>query len=121
MNSQEFCYWLQGFFEMTDAKEITPEQVDMIKRHLSLVFVNVTRPSVEEKGKEKKGKKRGKKGDVASTAEIAEWLSKIDPLEKVITVTCSSEPGDEDDYRRAEQDGHETHWPTAAWRNQVFC
>lgn len=42
MNEKEFCYWLQGFFEMTDATSLTDEQVEMIKRHLALVFTNVT-------------------------------------------------------------------------------
>lgn len=42
MNAQEFAYWLQGFFEMTDAKELTPDQVEMIKEHLGLVFEKKT-------------------------------------------------------------------------------
>lgn len=38
MTPEAFCYWLRGFFEMTDAKELTPEQVRMVHQHLSLVF-----------------------------------------------------------------------------------
>ena len=38
MTSRDFCYWLQGFFEVTDPAAINNEQTDMIKRHLNLVF-----------------------------------------------------------------------------------
>lgn len=44
MNEKEFCYWLQGFFELTDTEELSKEQVAMIKSHLSLVFTKVTPP-----------------------------------------------------------------------------
>ncbi len=42
MTAQDFAYWLKGFFEMTGAKKLTPLQVEMIKKHLELVFLNVT-------------------------------------------------------------------------------
>lgn len=38
MDSTNFAYWLKGFFEMTDAKTLSPNQVLMIKEHLKLVF-----------------------------------------------------------------------------------
>lgn len=41
MNTQDFCYWLQDYFElaMTPTKEgLTPQQVEVIKEHLRLVF-----------------------------------------------------------------------------------
>ena len=38
MNETEFAYWLQGFFELSNAEELTREQVKIIKDHLSLVF-----------------------------------------------------------------------------------
>ena len=38
MNSIDFCYWLQGYFEISDAKEITPAQLEVIKNHINLVF-----------------------------------------------------------------------------------
>lgn len=44
MNSEQFCYWLQGFFEMTDSKNLSEAQVKMIKEHLALVFQKVTPP-----------------------------------------------------------------------------
>lgn len=45
MKSTEFCYWLQGFFELSDSKELTPKQVECIKNHLNLVFVHEIDPS----------------------------------------------------------------------------
>lgn len=38
MNERDFCYWLQGMFELTNANELTAEQVQQIKGHLKLVF-----------------------------------------------------------------------------------
>lgn len=38
MTPENFTYWLQGFFEITGTKEVTPEQVEMIKAHLGYVF-----------------------------------------------------------------------------------
>lgn len=38
MTPENFCYWLQGFFELNQAGSITPEQAGIIKNHLELVF-----------------------------------------------------------------------------------
>jgi hypothetical protein len=41
MQSRDFAFWLQGFFELTpDAAEkgLTPHQTKMLQAHLSLVF-----------------------------------------------------------------------------------
>lgn len=43
MKATEFCYWLQGYFELdrvssTPEKYLTGEQVEVIQRHLALVF-----------------------------------------------------------------------------------
>jgi hypothetical protein len=38
MKAENFCFWLQGFFELTDPKQVTPEQAEQIKTHLALVF-----------------------------------------------------------------------------------
>ena len=63
MTSRDFCYWLQGFFEIaelgrksipdpkysgssfTPAIEINPEQLQEIRRHLRMVFVHEIDPS----------------------------------------------------------------------------
>lgn len=38
MNSIDFCFWLQGYFEISKDKELNREQTDVIKNHLALVF-----------------------------------------------------------------------------------
>lgn len=51
MKSVEFCYWLQGFFEISTASSsielqgLTKDQTEMIKEHLQLVFVHEIDPS----------------------------------------------------------------------------
>ncbi len=54
MTSRDFVYWLQGFFEITEAggktEGLSPEQVSVIKRHLNLVFAHEIDPSYGSKG-----------------------------------------------------------------------
>lgn len=43
MKATEFCYWLQGYFEIygasaTSGNSLTAEQAELIQRHLALVF-----------------------------------------------------------------------------------
>lgn len=48
ITSREFCYWLQGYFEINnDVKRLTLDanQVDMIQKHLKLVFRHEIDPS----------------------------------------------------------------------------
>ena len=44
MTSREFCYWLQGFFEirgeLQDGRGLDEKQVAIIKKHLDMVFVH---------------------------------------------------------------------------------
>lgn len=40
MKSVEFCYWLQGLFEVAEPETLNAKQVDLIKRHLNMVFVH---------------------------------------------------------------------------------
>jgi hypothetical protein len=41
MTSREFCYWLQGYFEINKgAGALTQEQSEIIQKHLSLVFIH---------------------------------------------------------------------------------
>jgi hypothetical protein len=35
---RDFCYWLQGFFEINNPITIDPIELDIIKDHLKLVF-----------------------------------------------------------------------------------
>ena len=38
MTPQEFCFWLQGFFELTGTRKLTEAQVATMRDHLALVF-----------------------------------------------------------------------------------
>lgn len=40
MIPQNFCYWLQGYFELTNSNNITKDQLKVIKEHLDLVLNN---------------------------------------------------------------------------------
>lgn len=47
MQSRDFCFWLQGYFELSEpGKELTAQQVEQIKNHLALVFVHEIDPSM---------------------------------------------------------------------------
>lgn len=47
MTSRDFCYWLQGFFEIDNDPGLTlgVSQVQSIKKHLALVFAHEIDPS----------------------------------------------------------------------------
>ena len=38
MKSVEFCYWLQGLFELGAPVTLDEEQTELIKKHLNMVF-----------------------------------------------------------------------------------
>lgn len=42
MNERDFCYWLQGYFELTEGAGLTENQVEIIKDHLGLAMTKVT-------------------------------------------------------------------------------
>ncbi len=52
MTSRDFCYWLQGFLEINGVENspgtqiMSRKQVEMIQKHLSMVFVHEIDPSV---------------------------------------------------------------------------
>lgn len=50
MQSRDFCYWLQGYFEIavTDGQPVnlTPGQVKTIQNHLAMVFKHEIDPSM---------------------------------------------------------------------------
>ncbi len=45
MKARDFCYWLQGFFEIGGTEPLNEEQVKMIRDHLNLVFLHEIDPS----------------------------------------------------------------------------
>lgn len=54
MTSRDFCFWLQGYFEMTGAKTMSDRQIELVQRHLSLVFAHEIDPSMGGPGKQEK-------------------------------------------------------------------
>lgn len=48
MTSRDFCYWLQGHFEISKCKELDKPQTEMVKRHLALVFKHEIDPSIPD-------------------------------------------------------------------------
>jgi len=64
MTSREFCYWLQGYFEIQSSEPyravLTADQIEMVKKHLSMVFVHEIDPSYPEQDKLNKIHNQGK-------------------------------------------------------------
>lgn len=48
MSPENFVYWLQGYLELSDSKDLDSNQLDIVKDHLKLVFNKVT-PAYREK------------------------------------------------------------------------
>lgn len=47
MGSRDFCFWLQGYFEIQgDPKAMSKEQVAVVQNHLALVFKHEIDPSI---------------------------------------------------------------------------
>lgn len=53
MTSRDFCFWLQGFFEVSGVGTLNGEQADVVKRHLSLVFKHEIDPAMGGPEKQK--------------------------------------------------------------------
>ncbi|UTU07818.1 hypothetical protein CcrC1_gp132 [Caulobacter phage C1] len=45
MKSRDFCYWLQGLFELQNPVVINETQTRLIKAHLNMVFTHEIDPS----------------------------------------------------------------------------
>lgn len=39
MKARDFCYWLQGYFEIADSSELNSRQIEIISNHLKMVFI----------------------------------------------------------------------------------
>ncbi len=79
MKSQEFCYWLQGYFELSQPGiAIEPNQVKTIKKHLALVFFHEIDPEADGNDPETKSIMQaihdGKKKPVESSRPEKEKL-----------------------------------------------
>jgi hypothetical protein len=40
MKAQEFCYWLQGMFELSDVKMLNAVQLETVRKHLQMVIMS---------------------------------------------------------------------------------
>lgn len=38
MTERDFVYWLQGYLEISNSNELSPEQIQIIKDHIKLVL-----------------------------------------------------------------------------------
>lgn len=45
MTSEQYVFWLQGFFELSESNTLSEKQVEVIKNHLKLVFYHEIDPS----------------------------------------------------------------------------
>lgn len=52
MTSRDFCYWLQGYFEIQGPKTIDKDQLETIQKHLNLVFKHEIDPTFGDKKKQ---------------------------------------------------------------------
>lgn len=58
MTSRDFCYWLQGYLELDGidrnkgADQLSREQTECLKNHLSMVFKHEIDPSFGDKKKQ---------------------------------------------------------------------
>lgn len=48
MTSRDFCFWLQGYFELVKPTQIGRAGVEAIRNHLNLVFVHEIDPSMPD-------------------------------------------------------------------------
>ncbi len=48
MTSRDFCYWLQGFFEIQAPLRMDETQLAAVKRHLAMVFIHEIDPSMPD-------------------------------------------------------------------------
>ena len=55
LTSRDFCYWLQGFFEITGGETpLTAAQATMVQKHLNLVFIHEIDPTFGGKAEQDK-------------------------------------------------------------------
>ncbi len=54
MQSRDFIYWLQGFFEISGDNNLSPKQVEIIRNHLNMVFIHEIDPSMGDKKEQDK-------------------------------------------------------------------
>ena len=53
MKTTEFCYWLQGMFELNNPVTLNEQQTQIIKQHLAMVFIHDIDQSYPKEQQEK--------------------------------------------------------------------
>ena len=53
MTSRDFCYWLQGYFEVANPEQMSQKELEMVKKHLNLVFKHEIDPSMGDENHQK--------------------------------------------------------------------
>ena len=53
MKSRDFCYWLQGYFELTEKGSLPEVKVEAIKKHLAMVFKHEIDPAMGDSAHQK--------------------------------------------------------------------
>ena len=48
MTSRDFCYWLQGYIELSPMKSLSLHQIQEVQKHLSLVFKHEIDPAEQQ-------------------------------------------------------------------------
>jgi hypothetical protein len=81
MTPQNFCYWLNGFFEISGSvKSLSTEQINMIKAHLRLVFRDSIDPSMGDK--EHQNILNAMHQGIATNNDNNDWINKLQPGER---------------------------------------
>lgn len=65
MKSVEFCYWLQGYFEINGERKeaaLTDEQVKIVRAHLAMVFTHEIDPSYPKEQQKTLGQQHAEGG-----------------------------------------------------------
>lgn len=109
MTPRDFCYWLNGLFELAEPTSLSEKQTAMIKRHLKLVMTNVT----------------GEEDDInfpELLAEIAELASVKEDVQTAIEEEASdSQSEGSEDMREFAKRLRNSRVICSAERYQTFC
>ena len=95
MTTENFTYWLQGYFEISESKILSSKQTQIIKDHLALVFDKVTPDRKEKNSIEVDAVEELKKSLLLDGGPRGSKSLNLDDVE-VNTRLCSSVPMDSD-------------------------
>jgi hypothetical protein len=87
MTSEQFSYWLQGYFEVGQPKTLDEQQVQIIKDHLDLVFNKVT-PTYKKPSNPPLCRLNPPLGGFAPKTDVAGALDVLFPVKEETTHYC---------------------------------